>query len=202
MLPNCSRLSLNAPLTRLVSTAAGPAGNAVLAAPDLVREILQNIEDPEKMKVCNAVQSWCNTTRGNQDMCSDENHVGWSKLTEQVFENYVAPPQFEVYVYRPPEGYSRKGWFKELCMRHGKVLDQSKRVNYYTRRSVNTEDEVKDQDIVNAHEKEEKAQLRLLTKMGYTFFSDDGKYFSDEIFASGPYKGLNELDKEVFQRQS
>jgi hypothetical protein len=50
------------------------------------------------------------------------------------------------------------------------------------------------------HREENEAQKRLRNMMHETFFSDDGLYFSDEIFADGMYKGLNALDTEVFRK--
>jgi hypothetical protein len=198
----------------------------VLTTPELVRHILESIkDDDDPMGACNAVQSWCDTTTDNKV------NVDWSLLTEQVFEDYVAPPQFEVYVHSPPQGYTRKGWFQELCSRHGRVLGQIKRMNYYTSRFYNTENQVKQlrhriqtdamqaSDVRSMHEelarleailiiqkKEGELQDHLWNMMHMTFFSDHGRYFDDAIFTGGntlgdTYNGLNKLDDDVFERQ-
>jgi len=226
MLPNCSRLGLGALSTRVVSTVAGPAGDAVFTTPELVAHILQSIKDGDPKEACNSAHSWCNRTKGNKAMCSDANDIGWSAVTEQVFEDYAAPQEYEAYVHSPPETYTAKGWFQELCGRHGRVLGQIKRVHYYSSRFYNTEAEVTrlrqliqtfgvqvSDDVRSMHEmltrlgatrdrhrEENEAQKRLRNMMHETFFSDDGLYFSDEIFADGMYKGLNALDTEVFRK--
>ena len=198
----------------------------MLTTPELVSHILQSLKENNPKEACNAAQSWCNTTKGNKVMCSDENDFGWSVLTEKVFEDYAAPPAFADNVHRPPEGYTRKGWFQELCRRHGRVLGQIKRSNYYTSRFYNTENQIQQlrhqiqtcgmqaedvssmeqelrrlNDILDDQKKENELQDTLWDAMHKTFFSNDGHYFDDAIFAGEPYEGLNKLDADVFKRK-
>ena len=230
MLPDCSRLDLSALSTRVVST-AGPAGDVVLTTPELVRQILLSIkdDDDDQKEACNAAKAWCDTTADNRVMCSDNEDTGWSIVTEQVFDfyEYHAPPRLKNYLHTPPDRYTPKGWFQELCRRHGRVLGQTKRSDYYNTRLYNTSREIRQfnellqtaalqcTDTRSMHSKitslkaerdtqmeERDAQDRLLNRMHTFFLDEDGLYFSDTIFDGGEYKGLNEFDDKVFERQT